>query len=380
MAGSRDALPRAVVDALGTRALPTYEILRELRARSADVDRERVERMLADDTSFTEVEAGVAHVPTVLEGTAWTVWVDADDARQGFVRTHPHLDAMAWWLLEDRPALVTDDGARLGRLHVDSRWLDDVDTDVVLGPDGWLDDLAGGWATVRIVDGALHWSKCEHPPQPTVQQVATIRVGFEAAVRVARSDSQERPLPPELAHAVGDNPIHEALIADREPFVEAQIPPLPSLYEAAGLECHRATIAERGFDWDGLERWRSRNRLAFTYGLDDEQVDRLEIVVGACGSWMAEGVAALGANDDERQGAAVLLAVVLEDGDLGDAFWDECALRGMDPGDLVGFVDELLARLGDDVPVGLAWVRARGLELTGDTATALALLEQTVTA
>src|SRR5829696_6080677 len=101
MIGSRDALRRAVIDVLGTRALSTLELVRELRARSVDADRERVERMLADDTSFTEVEAGVAHVPTVLEGTAWTVWVDADDARQGFVRTRPHLDAMAWWLLED---------------------------------------------------------------------------------------------------------------------------------------------------------------------------------------------------------------------------------------------------------------------------------------
>jgi len=52
-------------------------------------------------------------------------------------------------LIGDDVELVDSDGKRLGVLETDGWMLDDRDTDVVLGPEGWLDGLVGGWAGSR---------------------------------------------------------------------------------------------------------------------------------------------------------------------------------------------------------------------------------------
>ncbi len=375
-----DALRRAVADLVATRPMTRDELVAELLGRDTSVDRHRLDRLLQDDTAFSEVEAGVVDVASLLEGTTWSVWVDADDARDGFVRTRPHLEAMTWWLIGDDVGLVDPTGALLGGLWTDSRWLDGRDYDVVLGPNGWLADLAGGWATVRVVGGGLCWASCAAPPEATEAQIAAMRVGFEAAVRAtAALGGDDRPPPPDLRHAVGDNPIHEALVADRSPFVEAPIPPLPALYEAAGLEDRGSIIAERGFDWGAYRAWQDRNRLAALYELDDDQVDRVVLAVGACSALLTEGADGLGATDDERQGTAILLAGILEDGAVAEAFWGESERRGTSAAVLATFADELTARLEGVLPVGLAWVRARGLDLAGDATAAVALLEGAVT-
>ena len=122
--------------------------LAELRSRlgapwDRPVGRDDLDRLLQLDTSFTEVSDGFVFVPALVEGTAWTVRVDADDGAEGFVRMHPELSALGWWLIGDDVELVDGDGQRLGVLETDGWMLDGRDTDVVLGPDGWLDGLVG---------------------------------------------------------------------------------------------------------------------------------------------------------------------------------------------------------------------------------------------
>lgn len=109
---SDEQLRRAIADLLGTTTQPRDAIVEALRQGSVDVDatRERVDRLLQFDTSFAEVADGVLHVPSVLDGTSWKVWVDADDARDGFVRTHPHLTPLGWWLIGDDVPLLDDAG------------------------------------------------------------------------------------------------------------------------------------------------------------------------------------------------------------------------------------------------------------------------------
>jgi hypothetical protein len=90
-------------------------------------------------TSFGHVGERFVFVPALVDGTSWTVWVDADDAAQGFVRVHPSLTPLGWWLIDDSVQHADVEGRMLGALSTDGRMLDDVDTDVVYGPDGWLD-------------------------------------------------------------------------------------------------------------------------------------------------------------------------------------------------------------------------------------------------
>jgi hypothetical protein len=153
-------LREAVVDVLGNEARSRHSILDELTRRGVE-GAARLDRLLQFDTTFAHVSAGVIHLPSVLEGTSWTVAVDADDAREGFVRMHPHLDPLGWWLIGDDVDLVDDAGHVVGPLDTDGLMLDRGDTDVVLGPQGWLDDLAGGWASVTVTGGALRWSRSE---------------------------------------------------------------------------------------------------------------------------------------------------------------------------------------------------------------------------
>ncbi len=375
------SLRQAVADVVGIEALSREAIADALVERgvlSSGDGRDRLDRFLQLDTTFGEVTSGVICVPKLLEGTAWTVWVDPDDAAHDFVRTHPHLTPLGWWLIGDEVSLLDTAGHTLGTLDTDGRWLDGADTDVVTGPEGWLDDLAGSWASVEVLGGGLRWSACASPPEPTAAQAAAMKTGFERAARHEAVDGFEE-MPVDLEFCSGDNPILEAVLADRSAFAGAPIAPLPALYEAAGLEQRGPTIAADGFDWEALRSWQHRNRLAATYGLEERGVEALVLVVGACQLFLSGDPDALGPSENERDAAATLLAGLLEDGDVAVAFWGEAPTRGISPEDIGEFVDGLTSRLDGFVPAGLGWLRARCFDDAGDVEAALALLEDVVT-
>src|SRR5918995_6430580 len=173
-----------VIEMLGGEVLSISELRSRLGAPwNRPVGRDDLDRLLQRDTSFTEVSGGFVFVPALVEGTAWTVRVDAGDGAEGFVRMHPDLSPLGWWLIGDDVELIDGEGRRLGVLQTDGWMLDDRDTDVVLGPDGWLDGLAGGWARVDVVGGALRWSPIDGPPAATADQIEAVKAGFERAVR-----------------------------------------------------------------------------------------------------------------------------------------------------------------------------------------------------
>ena len=202
-----ELLRRTVIDILGGRALGRDAIADELLERgsepgsdSPDGMDERLRRLLQMDTSFAEVVDGVIHVPSVLEGTSWTVWVDAGDAADGLVRTHPYLSPMSWWLVGDDVELVDEAGQSIAVLETDGVAVDGVDTDVLIGPEGWLDRMAGGWATVSVIGGRLRWTPCASPPEPTDAQIAAMRIGFEHAVQKQSDERLERQPPAGLRY------------------------------------------------------------------------------------------------------------------------------------------------------------------------------------
>lgn len=178
-----EGLRAAIVEVLGAEVLDRAAIAdaiieRGLVSRPEASLRHEVDRVLQFDPCFSEVVDGIVFVPALVAGTTWTVWVDPEDAAEDFVRMHPQLAPLGWWLISAGVNLVDPSGEVLGSLDTDGIWLDDRDTDVVFGPDGWLDGLAGGWASVAVAQGGLCWSPCAVPPTPSERQTAALRVGF----------------------------------------------------------------------------------------------------------------------------------------------------------------------------------------------------------
>lgn len=372
-----------IIEMLGTEVLDRDAITDAIVERgrvsgSKGSVRDRIAHLLQFDTRFTDVADGTMFVPAVVEGTTWTVWVDPGDAADGFVRMHPHLAPLGWWLVGCDVNLVDPSGAALGPLDTDGIWLDDRDTDVVLGPDGWLDGLAGGWASVTVAHGGLCWSPCAVPPTPNERQAAALRAGFARAANADRGTPLDGE-PTTLRFTSGDGPMHEALLQDRDAFAGEPVPPLPDLYRSAGLVERSGIVAEDGFDWDALRAWQDGNRLRAIYGLRPEQVERLTVTVGALQAYSEKGPAGLGADHHERDGAAILLASVLDDGEVASAFWSERVGRDI-PVDVVSSFAEDLASRVEGVPhVGLGWLRARCLDWSGDASAASELLAEVVT-
>ena len=361
----KDSIARAIAD-------------RDPTAGSPESVRHRMDRELQFDPRFAEVADGVVFVPALVEGTTWTAWVDADDAEEGFVRTHPQLSPLGWWLVEGDVELIDQSGEPLGPLVTDGIWLDDVDTDVVYGPEGWLDDLAGGWASVRVIEGALWWSHCANPPTASESHIALTRDGFQRAIEHENRTFADRE-PPPGRFTSGSGPMLEALVQDREAFVGTPVAPLTELYRAAGLVERSGIIAEAGFDWAALRAWQAGNRLRVMNRITPEQVEQLTLVLDALDAFLGEGPPGFGTDDRDRDTAAARLAAVFEDGEIAEAFWKECRRRDISLQAVATFADELTSRITPATPIGVTWLRSRCLDWTGDTLPASRLLAEAVT-
>jgi len=181
-----------------------------------------------------------------------------------------------------------------------------------------------------------------------------------------------------LEFATSERCVLEALVADREAFAGERMPAVPELLAAAGLGERRGLVAADGFDWDSLRSWQQRNEARLLYGLAERQIDALTMLVGACSLHAEVGAEALGPDEAQQDGGAIILSVSLEDGAVAEAFWDEARRRGQSVETVAEFADELTARTGDVALPGLAWLVARCREQLGDSRDAMELLEGVV--
>ena len=335
------------------------------------------QRLLQHDMAFAEVGGGVCYVPALAEATTWTIRVDTHDIESGFVRMHPSLSPLGWWLITNGADLVSVDGEVLGRITTDGVWIDDhePDVDVVIGPPGWLDAATDGWMALSVHSEQLQVARCDRPPTPTTRQIAAIRTGFarSAEVREAVLFDGARA---ELTSGSSDHTVLAALLADREAFVESPVPFLPDLFSAAGLEERNQVIAEAGFDWDASDERRRRNRMHAFYGLDERQIDALTLLIGAFDLHAEQDDAALGPTEDERDAAAMLMSALFELGEVAESFWTEASSRDVGVEQIEAFVDALASRLADIEPSGLGWIKSQCLAYRGDGRSSVELVER----
>ncbi|MET0663868.1 MAG: SEC-C metal-binding domain-containing protein [Ilumatobacteraceae bacterium] len=368
-----DELRRAVIEALRDGPLDRDALAGAVSAARRD----EIDRLLQFDTVFGHTSAGFVHTPTLLDGTRWTVLVDEDDAAEGFVRVHPYLDQLGWWLIGDEVEILDADGAVLGVHETEGLMLDGRDTDVVFGPDTWLDTLRPVMS-VSVTDGQVRWASLDDAPPATARQIAAVQNGFDRALGEdeAMAAAVWGAEPPDSAYTSADSAVREALLVDREAFIADAIPPLPDLYASAGLEFRDRSLAQAGFDWSAHDVWRQTNQIVATYGMEREDASALRSMSNAVRAVSEDEPNALGATDDDRLVSAAAYVALLDRPVVAEALWDRHALRGGDPTDLGRFAAVLREQVGPIDSDGLDWIAARGLDhVAGDVDAAVALLD-----
>lgn len=337
------------------------------------------ERLLQFDMAFAEIDGMVCYTPALVDATSWTIPVGVDDIERGFVRMHPAWSPLGWWLVTTGADLVSNDGELIGQITIDGVWLsdDEPDVDVVVGPPGWLDIATDGWMMLSVHDEQLRLAGCTTPPTATPRQIAAVQAGFALTVEVTNARMFDG-AHAELATTTSDQVALAALLSDRDAFVEAPVPYLPDLLEAAGFEQRRQTVARSGFDWGALDERRNHNHLPLAYDLDENAIDALRVLIGACELFSNDGETALGETEDERDGAAVLMTALAEMDGLAEAFVTEASLRGLVGRQIEAFVDALTSRLDGHQPAGLGWITSRCLLDRAETRASIELVERLV--
>lgn len=357
---------------VGEASLPRAEIVRQVAAAGvvpADQAEHDVAKLLQFDTDFGQVCGEVVHTPSLLQGTTWTVFIDATDAAEGFVRTERHLEPLSWWLVGTEVPIIGPDGDELGVHDTDGLLLDGVDTDVVTGPDGWLHGLGGGWATVEVTPDGFRWSKCEQPPAPSPAQLEALRRSFPAVVEHELANPTGGGVADGMRSARAVDVLTHAILTERGAFLVGPIAPLDVLYPATGLEVRGSEMAEPGFDWDALAAARRRYRLGVFYDLDDAGIDATVRLLDGFSAYRERG-----AIPEEYAG----LGLLLEDGAVAHAFATESWRTEAHLEELAGFAGQLAEQPEQLGGIGVGWLVAWCLEAADQAAEAAVVVSELV--
>ena len=152
----------ALVDIVGADTWPLLDLLDRLEDR---FDLGLVEDILEGDPAFVIVEENgevdddgptiekVFHLPSRGEGLRLGFVLDPTAAAGDRIDLHPWLSPVASWLIGGQPSVLVGDEPI--DTWTEERVVHDELVDVLVGPDGWLGDLADRWVTATVTDGRL---------------------------------------------------------------------------------------------------------------------------------------------------------------------------------------------------------------------------------
>jgi hypothetical protein len=280
-----DALPKVLTN----RVVPIPDVLAALESAGLDLGEhqsETLNRVTSMEGAFGDLAGGLMFLPRFFDGTEWTIEVTAQDLAARIIEDTMAIDPLVWWLVTNEVACVDDAGQVMGLLEVES--LDDVHDSLVL-PDPVAESLRPGWVAVTLRNGATHWSLSDGPATPTAAQIAAAQAGFQATLDDPRnadfSVAAGVSVPVGLERATDTSALLEAIAADRSAFTDAPMPPVTTLFEAAGFEVHDRDVAVPGFDWDALATWRTSNIASLLFELTEPQTESYRALIAALAQW-----------------------------------------------------------------------------------------------
>lgn len=266
----RTTIAGAVAEELARhRAMSAQELGRIVAARGLTRARnptQAVSRALAANPDFRRLGDDRWVVPAeLLKGATLTHRLTASEAESHALALVPDLAPLASLA---RVGLLAPDGQLLSFLwDADARDATGLDTDAALeGPDGWLPDAPGTLLHVRLTGSLLRVA-----PGPGPKPASRLTVRRLVEVCRARLPAQADPgwvVP----HVVSlEELVLETLV--NEPNLLAQpLPPLGEALTAAGLEVHGGWAGLPGTDWEQVE-----DLLAYGDDWDDLSIDDIEV-------------------------------------------------------------------------------------------------------
>lgn len=296
----RTTIAGAAVEELARqRAMSAQELGRIVAARGLTRARnptQAVSRALAVNPDFRRLGDGRWVIPAhLLKGAIVTHRLTASEAESDVLTLMPDLAPLASLA---RVGLMTSDGQLLSFLwDADARDATGLDTDVALrGPDGWLPDTPGTLLHVRLTGSLL---RVGPGPDPKAASRLTVRRLIESCR--SRLPAQADPSWIVMPHVVSLEEFVLETLVDEPDLLAQPLPPLGEALTAAGLEVHGEWVGMPGTDWervddflafdaDWADGWDDLSiddlavddeQMAEIFGLDEEEVEGLRIVLGA---------------------------------------------------------------------------------------------------
>ncbi|WP_395159757.1 SEC-C domain-containing protein [Ilumatobacter sp.] len=375
-----DALPTVLTD----RVVPIDDVLAALSSAGLDLGEhqgETLDRVTSMEGAFGDLAGGLMFLPRFFDGTKWTIEVTEQDLATRIIEDTMAIDPLVWWLVTNEVACVDDAGQVMGLLEVES--FDDVHDSLVL-PDSVAESLRPGWVSITLRDGAMHWSLSDGPATPTAAQIAAARAGFQATLDDPRnaefSVAAGVSVPVGLERATDTSALLEAIAIDRSAFTDAAMPPVTTLFEAAGFEVRDRDVAMPGFDWDALATWRTSNIASLIFELTEAQTESYRTLTAALAQWRSNDTSNDASNDAMSDAAAT--ADLFADAKVVEAFSAGAQPQMVAlPGPMadtaaahLGFVEALVAAgaVSDDITA----FRVRCLDRVGRPLDAIAVLDE----
>lgn len=292
------------------RAMSAQELGRVVAARGLTRARnptQAVSRALAVNPGFRRLGDDRWVIPAhLLKGAIVTHRLTASEAESDTLALMPDLAPLASLA---RVGLMTSDGQLLSFLwDADARDATGLDTDVALrGPHGWLSDTPGTLFHVRLMGSLL---RVGPGPDPRAASRLTVRRLVESCR--SRLPAQADPSWVVVPHVVSLEEFLLETLVDEPDLLAQPLPPLGEALTAAGLEVHGEWVGLPGTDWervddflafdaDWADGWDDLSiddpaiddepddmtdaeideQMAEIFGLDEEEVEGLRIVLGA---------------------------------------------------------------------------------------------------
>ena len=330
-------LRSALIEALGSDVVSCPEIGRRLTAAGLRVPESAIRQHIQWDTSFVELADGIASVPAIIDGVAFGAPVTQDDADAGYIATHPWFDVFSWWLIGSDDIggveLLDRSGEPLGRIDTDGLMIDGVDTDVIVGPGGWLDPHVGRWMALRADAGSLVIEPLDdRPARPSTADGES--VGVNSALRTAFDRIAERQ---QFRSANGEDwsiaraPISdvfiEAITVDRSLFTGATLVIDDEFLESAGLRIDRHVVVPTSVDADLLQAATREQIMVARFGVTPSETGDVSTVLDALERFGAGDPDAFGDDPEERSQA---MLDMIATGEAGDGPIDQAHLDWAD--------------------------------------------------